>query len=115
MDLALEHDGRFYILDYKSNRLGESVADYERTRMLTEMRRHHYVLQYLLYTVALHRYLGVRLRGYDYEKHLGGGYYVFVRGMSTAYPPGSGVLYERPSQALIEELSECLRCPEVLG
>jgi exodeoxyribonuclease V beta subunit len=79
------------------------------------MRRHHYVLQYMLYSVALHRYLGLRLRGYDYDAHFGGVYYLFVRGMSVAHPPASGVLFERPSRALIEELSECLRRPEVIG
>lgn len=114
VDLALEHDGRYYIIDYKSNRLGETVADYERARMLTEMRRHHYVLQYLLYTVALHRYLGLRLRDYDFERHFGGVYYLFVRGMSSGYPAGNGVLFERPAPALIEELSACLQSPEVI-
>jgi exodeoxyribonuclease V beta subunit len=115
LDLALEHGGRFYILDYKSNRLGETVAEYQRPRMVAEMRRHHYVLQYLLYTVALHRYLGLRMSGYDYDQHFGGVYYLFVRGMSTQHPPGSGVLFERPPRALIEALSECLRRPEVLS
>jgi len=112
IDLALEHDGRFYVVDYKSNRLGETVADYQRPRMLAEMRRHHYVLQYLLYSVALHRYLALRLPGYDYDQHFGGVYYLFVRGMSTKHPPGSGVLFERPSRALIEELSANLQNPE---
>jgi exodeoxyribonuclease V beta subunit len=115
IDLALEHADRYYIIDYKSNRLGETAAEYQRPRMLSEMRRHHYVLQYLLYSVALHRYLDLRLRGYDYDLHFGGVYYLFVRGMSTAHPPGIGVLFERPSRALIEELSEVLRRPEVLS
>jgi exodeoxyribonuclease V beta subunit len=109
IDLALEHEGRYYVLDYKSNRLGETVADYQRPRMLAEMRRHHYVLQYLLYSVALHRYLSLRLPGYDYDEHFGGVYYLFIRGMSAQHPPASGVLFERPARALIEELSACLR------
>ena len=113
IDLALEHEGRFYVIDYKSNRLGDTAADYQRPRMLDEMRRHHYVLQYLLYSVALHRYLSLRLPGYSYEQHFGGVYYLFVRGMSVEHPPGSGVLFERPARALIEELSACLRSPEL--
>jgi exodeoxyribonuclease V beta subunit len=113
IDLALEHDGRFYVIDYKSNRLGEHADDYQRPRMLSEMRRHHYVLQYLLYSVALHRYLSLRLPGYSYEQHFGGVYYLFVRGMSVAHAPGSGVLFERPACSLIEELSACLRSPEL--
>jgi exodeoxyribonuclease V beta subunit len=63
----------------------------------------------LLYTVALHRYLGLRVPGYDYERHFGGVYYLFVRGMSTRHAPGTGVLFERPSAALVAELSAFLR------
>ena len=56
------------------------------------MTRHHYVLQYLLYSVALHRHLRLRVPGYDYEQHFGGVYYLFVRGMAPEHPVGTGVL-----------------------
>jgi exodeoxyribonuclease V beta subunit len=105
VDLIAEHDGRFYVLDYKSNHLGPSAADYHADRLGSVMRRHHYVLQYLVYTVALHRYLTLRLRDYDYDRHFGGVYYLFVRGMSREHAKGTGVFFDRPDRALIERLS----------
>ena len=69
---------------------------------------HHYYLQAYLYTLALHRYLGARLPGYDYDKHVGGYAYLFLRGMAKEHAPGTGVLAERPSRGLIEELSSLL-------
>jgi exodeoxyribonuclease V beta subunit len=112
IDLIAEHEGRYYVLDYKSNRLGDVASDYRRAQLELVMQRHHYTLQYLLYTVALHRYLALRLSGYDYEQHMGGVYYLFIRGMSTKNEPGTGVLFERPTRALIEDLSRWLQQPE---
>jgi exodeoxyribonuclease V beta subunit len=105
IDLVLEHDGRFYVLDYKSNHLGPSEADYHVDRLGPVMRRHHYILQYLVYSVALQRYLRLRLPGFDYDRHFGGVYYLFVRGMSSRHAAGSGVFFDRPERALIEGLS----------
>ena len=113
IDLVAEHAGRYYVLDYKSNRLGETARDYQRAQLEVEMHRHHYTLQYLLYTVAVHRYLTLRLPDYDYDNHFGGVYYLFIRGMSTRHEPGSGVLFERPARALIEQLSALLSSAEV--
>ena len=75
------------------------------------MTRHHYVLQYLLYSVALHRHLRLRVPGYDYEQHFGGVYYLFVRGMAPEHPVGTGVFADRPSRALVEALSALLGEP----
>jgi exodeoxyribonuclease V beta subunit len=111
VDLVVEHDGRFYVIDYKSNQLGPSELDYQSERLGAVMRRHHYVLQYLVYSVALHRYLTLRLSGYDYERHFGGVYYLFVRGLGTRHAPGTGVFFDRPERALIERLSALFAQP----
>lgn len=108
IDLVVEHEGRYYVLDYKSNRLGPTAADHRRDKLEPVMRRHHYPLQYLLYTLAVHRYLALRLRGYDYDRHFGGVYYLFVRGMSPKHELGSGVFYDRPRRELIGALGELL-------
>jgi exodeoxyribonuclease V beta subunit len=76
----------------------------------------HYHLQYHLYVVALHRYLRWRLPGYDYERHFGGVYYLFLRGMigpSTPQTAGvsHGVFYDRPPVALVEALDRLLAAP----
>jgi exodeoxyribonuclease V beta subunit len=111
MDLVVEHAGRFYVLDYKSNHLGSIAPDYHAGRLGTVMRRHHYVLQYLVYTLALHRYLTLRLPGYRYDDHFGGVYYLFVRGMHPEHAPGTGVFFDRPDQGLIQRLSSLLSDP----
>ncbi|HXG29161.1 MAG TPA: exodeoxyribonuclease V subunit beta [Nevskiales bacterium] len=100
-------DGRFYLADYKSNWLGESAEDYAPGRLPPVMARDDYYLQYLLYTVAVHRYLGERLRGYDYRRHFGGVYYLFLRGLDPARP-GHGVFFDRPAPELVTELDRWL-------
>jgi exodeoxyribonuclease V beta subunit len=106
-------DARFLVLDFKTNNLGPVGPDgYDPTVLRAAMSRHHYQLQALLYLVALHRYLRQRLGSrYDYERHVLGAAYLFVRSMVPGRP-GSGVLTLRPPAACIEELSELLEaCP----
>ncbi len=104
VDLVLRREGRFYILDYKSNRLGDRLTAYERDGLQVAIRHHHYDLQYLIYTLALHRFLGWRLPGYDYRTHFGGVYYLFLRGMRPQLGPSCGVWYDRPPYRLITAL-----------
>jgi len=108
IDLTFRRDGRFYLVDYKSNHLGIAGADYGPDALRSSMEAHDYVLQFHIYTLALHRHLKRRLPGYDFDTHMGGAYYLFVRGMSPDAPEGRGIFYERPSRALIEALSEHL-------
>ena len=108
VDLVLRHEGRVYIIDYKSNHLGDRPDDYGPAQIARAMAVHQYHLQSLIYTVALHRYLRVRLHGYDPERHLGGSLYLFVRGMRPELGPGRGVFRSRPSQALVEDLDQVL-------
>jgi exodeoxyribonuclease V beta subunit len=72
------------------------------------MHREFYVLQYTLYCVALHRYLGFRLSGYGYERHFGGVFYLFLRGVDSTRGPTFGIYRDRPSSELVTELSRCL-------
>ena len=66
------------------------------------MARHHYFIQYHLYTLALHRFLMQRLPGYDYDRNVGGAAYLFVRGMGADAPAGHGVFFDRPPRHVIE-------------
>jgi exodeoxyribonuclease V beta subunit len=108
IDLVFAHGGQWFVVDYKTNDLGPHATDYRQSRLLAEMQRHHYVLQYHLYSVALHRYLQRRLAGYEYARHFGGVLYLFVRGMAPGHAAGSGVFFDRPAPALIEALSATL-------
>lgn len=114
IDLVFEAKGRYYVADYKSNRLGMRYEDYAPRRLIEAMSESWYDLQYLLYTVALHRHLRTCVPGYDYESHFGGVYYLFVRGMAPDRGAGSGVYFARPSAKLIADLDEALRSDERL-
>ena len=111
IDLVFEHEGRFYIADYKSNFLGGQFVDYERPGLEQAVYERRYDLQYLLYTLALHRYLCQRLRGYDYARHFGGVYYLFLRGMRPESGPACGVYFHRPDPALVETLDRQVFLP----
>ncbi len=114
-DLVFRRDDRWYLVDYKSNFLGPNAADYEPARLAAHMEHHHYFLQYHVYLVALHRYLRLRLRDYDYERHFGGVYYLFLRGMNPAHPPGCGVFRDRPQRAFMDRLSALVGEPSLPG
>ncbi|MEI7533938.1 MAG: exodeoxyribonuclease V subunit beta [Verrucomicrobiae bacterium] len=107
IDLIFEFDGRFYIVDWKSNSLGHRVEDYDVAAMQREVTERSYDLQYHLYTVALDKFLRARLADYDYEKHFGGVRYIFLRGV-TPEKPELGILHARPTAEKIAQLSELL-------
>lgn len=107
IDLIIEHDGRFYVLDYKSNHLGDRFEDYQAAHLNQAIDDRYYDLQYLIYTLALHRYLKTRRPDYDYDRHIGGAYYLFLRGMSPDNGNRTGVYSDRPSRAVIEALDRC--------
>ena len=102
IDLVFRHYGKYYLVDYKSNFLGSSLADYNQEALKKEMLHSHYDWQYLIYTLALHRYLQSVVPHYDYARDFGGVFYLFLRGMNGE--PQSGVFYDRPSVELITEL-----------
>ena len=102
IDLVFRHNGKYYLVDYKSNFLGSSLADYNQETLKKEMLHSHYDWQYLIYTLALHRYLQSVVPHYDYARDFGGVFYLFLRGMNGE--PQSGVFYDRPSVELITEL-----------
>jgi len=131
MDMVVRvHDGeggqrapRFVVVDYKTNVLAEPARlpqelDYHPDRLPAAMAEHHYPLQALLYSVALHRYLRWRVPGYDPAHHLGGIAYLFVRGMAGAATPVAGggpygVFNWRIPVALVSALSDLLDGAEV--
>jgi exodeoxyribonuclease V beta subunit len=101
IDLTFEHEGRYYVADYKSNWLGTDDAAYTAQAMEQSILDNRYDLQYVLYLLALHRQLKARLADYDYDRHVGGAVYLFLRGTRA---PGQGVYFARPPRTLIEQL-----------
>lgn len=112
IDLVFEHRGRYYVADYKSNWLGPDDAAYTIEAMRDAVLAKRYELQYVLYLFALHRLLKARLPDYDYERHVGGAVYLFLRG---SHAPTRGVHAERPPRALIEALEAEFGCTGAIG
>jgi exodeoxyribonuclease V beta subunit len=109
IDLVFEHEGRYFILDWKSNHLGDTPAHYGQPALAAAMSDQGYHLQYLLYLVALDRYLRHRLADYHPDHHLGGALYLFVRGVRPDWKDAdgapTGVFFHRPTTATIARLS----------
>ena len=103
IDLVFEHNGRYYVADYKSNWLGPDDEAYTPDALRDAILDARYELQYVLYLFALHRLLKARLPDYDYDRHIGGAVYIFLRGLHAL---GQGLYTDRPPRALIEELDE---------
>jgi exodeoxyribonuclease V beta subunit len=100
IDLVCAYQGRYYVMDYKTN----ALPDYQAATLTDAMREHNYGLQYWLYTVVLHRYLQIRLPNYDFDQHFGGVRYLFVRGMQ-ANVAMSGVYEDKPDLLRVEALA----------
>ena len=109
VDLVVEHGRRWYVVDYKSNWLGPEPGDYAPEALAASMRAGGYTLQYLIYLVALHRYLATRLPDYDCERHVGGAFYLFVRGIDPAAGMRRGVYFDRPTAECLLALDGCFR------
>ena len=83
IDLVYEHAGKYYVVDYKSNFLGNSLSDYDENTLKQAMSKAGYWLQAAIYQVALHRFLAMRISNYagNEDKYLGAVEYVFLRGV----------------------------------
>ncbi len=108
IDLIYRFEGKWYVVDYKTNDLGTHPDDYTHDKMAAAMSHAHYVLQYHLYTAALCRHLRHRQAGFDYDQHFGGIRYLFLRGMDPEHGHSRGVYAERPPRARIEALDALL-------
>ncbi|MFN8668446.1 MAG: UvrD-helicase domain-containing protein [Gemmatimonadaceae bacterium] len=106
IDLAFEHEGRWWVMDWKSNHLGDDDDDYAPAALSNAMMQAHYTLQYHLYCLALHRHLRVRQRDYDPARHWGGVAYVFLRGVDGV--SDRGWFRDAPTPALLDALDGAL-------
>lgn len=104
IDLIIRENGRYYILDYKSNHLGDELSDYGRQHLFQEILANGYDLQFHLYTVALVKYMRKKVKEFDYETHFGGVAYLFVRGMRAG--SSNGIWFHKPDQTVIRELEK---------
>lgn len=100
IDLVFEYEGKYYICDFKSTHLGSHVSRYHQELLLDDMQAHQYDLQYAIYALALHRFLKLRVEGYDFDTHFGGVYYLYLRGMTGRLQDGNNGIFYCPASAL---------------
>jgi exodeoxyribonuclease V beta subunit len=119
VDLLFEHQGRIWILDYKTNRLGSTAADYAPARLDAAMQQHAYGLQAALYALAAARALRLRRPGFDAGRDVGGVIYFFVRAAAldaADRPPLAGLWHRPVGPALLHALEAALPfTPKMLG
>ncbi|STQ77351.1 exodeoxyribonuclease V subunit beta [Grimontia hollisae] len=113
IDLVFCWQGRYFVLDWKSNYLGDSPADYTEEALCQAMIEHRYDFQYQIYSLALHRFLRQRLPDYDPARHFGGVYYLFVRGIEAG--TRHGIFYTAPSPELLDGLDALFSDGDVLN
>ncbi|HAS6492806.1 TPA: exodeoxyribonuclease V subunit beta [Vibrio parahaemolyticus] len=106
IDLVFEHQGKYYVLDWKSNHLGDDVTSYHGEALKSAMAEHRYDLQYQIYALALHRFLRSRLANYQYEQHFGGVYYLFLRGMDGQ--SDHGIFAAKPTFEFLQEMDRLI-------
>ncbi len=115
IDLVFEHQGKYYVCDYKSSHLGNKFTDYQSEALRVNVENNYYDLQYLIYSLALHRYLKLNVENYNVEKHFGGVYYLYLRGMTNNEQHlGSGVYFRDITMKELTHLDE-LFSSEVLS
>ena len=106
IDLFFEHAGKFYILDWKSNFLGDRVEDYDHDKVWAAMDENNYHLQYHIYTSAVCKYLKMRKPDFNYEMEFGGVFYLFLRGVRKG--GDFGLFFNKPEPSLIDKLTNIL-------
>jgi exodeoxyribonuclease V beta subunit len=108
IDLVFEYQDQYYLLDWKSNYLGQELEDYRREALGHVMQDNYYTLQYHLYALALSQYLRLRNPGFQYESDFGGVFYIFIRGVDSRRGPQFGIFHDLPQPALINALGKAL-------
>jgi len=107
IDLIFEFEGKYYLSDYKSTHLGDAFHDYYFDALRDNVEKNYYDLQYLIYGLALHRYLSQTLVNYDVKTHFGGVYYLYLRGMTTDIAHrGAGVYYRKITEQELDNLDQ---------
>ena len=106
IDMLFEYQGKYFVLDWKSTFLGDSLENYKESSLEEAMNENNYHLQYLIYTLATKKYLESRLPNFDYEKDFGGVLYLFVRGMRKGTE--SGIFNCKPTLEQIKSLDRML-------
>lgn len=102
IDLFFRYNGKYYILDWKSNHIGNNVSEYGKDNLHKAMIANSYNLQSYIYTVVAVRFLKQNLKDFDYARDFGGSIYVFLRGARTGEV--FGIYTSKEDQTKIEKM-----------
>jgi exodeoxyribonuclease V beta subunit len=108
IDMIFEYNKRMYLVDWKSNHLGNHIEKYDDPSLVNTMKEGFYILQYHIYILALHQYMQLRKPGYKYERDFGGVFYVFLRGVDQRQGVQYGIFKDLPNPGLITKLGKVL-------
>ncbi|MBB3105842.1 exodeoxyribonuclease V beta subunit [Psychrobacter luti] len=116
IDLVYEYAGKYYVVDYKSNYLGNSLSNYNNENLSAAMNKAGYWLQAAIYQVALHRFLRLRLKDYvgNETQYLGAVEYVFLRGIDSQGAQNYGRIEWQIPFELVKALDEMFGSPSAL-
>lgn len=110
IDLIFCYQGKFYLCDYKSTHLGANFDNYQQELLQANIQDNYYDLQYLIYSLALHRQLSLIIDNYSPEQHFGGVYYLYLRGMQPSNEnPSPGVFYTDVTTNELARLDEMFK------
>ena len=115
VDLVFEHEGSVYLVDYKTNHLGDTPADYAPARLRAAMSDGHYYLQYHLYALGLLRQLERGATRDEAAGVFGGAIYLFLRGIRPDLAAASGVFFERPPRERMAALARLFEVGQALA
>lgn len=104
IDLVVRNNGKYYIIDWKSNKLGDHFSHYSQKALKNEMVKHNYILQYMLYLVAFDTYISKRDPNYSYKNNFGGVRYVFLRGVTSENNYATGIYEDFPKEETLRKL-----------
>jgi len=112
IDFVFIHNNKFYMLDYKSNKLGIDKEDYTNDKIKEAMLKSKFDVQLYVYSLALHRWLKATFKEYSYETHFGGMFYWFIRGYENET---KGLYFEKANFTLIEELEQLISKKDIVN
>jgi exodeoxyribonuclease V beta subunit len=113
VDLIVEHQGKYYIIDYKSDHLGDSFKDYDKNSLYSHMHNSGYIMQYYFYSIALYLYLRQRHDNFDFDSLYGGVHYLFLRAAGSE--GNSGIYFDRPDPHRIASFAERIQKDVIAG
>lgn len=107
IDMIFCWKNKYYIIDYKSNWLGENKNSYSNKKIINIIINNRYDIQYQIYSLALHKYLKMKIKNYKFKKNFGGVFYLFIRGINNENK--NGIFFKKINVKFINKLNKLFK------